>query len=198
MEDKNIKVVLVEDEPFWQKNISKYIEKEANNIDVVDVVVCKEEMLETLKKEPEIDVVLLDLNLTRANLDGIEIIEILSNQGIKTIALTSIVDEEVIINSFESGAINYINKSSIFDIISAIHEAVEGRNRIHSDASSALLTRIKEEKKEKKIRLLTSSEQEIYTLQQKGYSRKKIAESLFKSVETVKKQIQSIKKKLNA
>ncbi|WP_332633075.1 response regulator [Halalkalibacter flavus] len=195
MEDKNIKVVLVEDEPFWQKNISKYIEKEANNIDVVDIVVCKEEMLETLKREPEIDVVLLDLNLTRANLDGIEIIEILSNQAIKTIALTSIVDEEVIINSFESGAINYINKSSIFDIISAIHEAVEGRNRIHSDASRALLSKIK---KEKKIRLLTSSEQEIYSLQQKGYSKKKIAETLFKSVETVKKQIQSIKKKINA
>lgn len=196
MEDnKNIKVVLVEDDPFWQKNIAKYIKKETDNIDVVDVVVCKEEMLEVLKKEPEIDVVLIDINLTRANLDGIEIIEILSNQGIKTIALTSIVDEEVIINSFESGAINYINKSSIFDIISAIQEAVEGRNRIHSDASQALLSKIKEEKK---IRLLTSSEQEIYNLQQKGYSRKKIAETLFKSVETVKKQIQSIKKKLNA
>jgi DNA-binding NarL/FixJ family response regulator len=194
MEDKNIKVVLVEDEPFWQKNISKYIKRETDNIDVVAVVVCKEEMLEVLKKEPEIDVVLLDINLTRANLDGIEIIEILSNHGIKTIALTSIVDEEVILKSFESGAINYINKSSIFDIISAIQEAVEGRNRIHSDSSPALLSKIK---KEKKIRLLTSSEQEIYSLQQKGYSKKKIAETLFKSVETVKKQVQSIKKKLN-
>lgn len=196
MEDnKNIKVVLVEDDPFWQENIAKYIKKETDNIDVVDVVVCKEEMLEVLIKEPEIDVVLIDLNLTRANLDGIEIIEILSNQGIKTIALTSIVDKEVIINSFESGAINYINKSSIFDIISAIQEAVEGRNRIHSDASPALLSNIKEEKK---IRILTSSEQEIYKLQQKGYSRTRIAETLFKSVGTVKKQIQSIKKKINA
>ncbi|MFJ7941134.1 response regulator [Peribacillus sp. NPDC096622] len=195
MEEKNIKVVIVEDDPFWQENISKYIKKETDNIDVVDVVLCKEEMLEVLKKEPEIDVVLIDLNLTRANLDGIEIIEILSNQGIKTIALTSIVDKEVIINSFESGAINYINKSSIFDIISAIQEAVEGRNRIHSDASPALLSKITEEKK---IRILTSSEQEIYKLQQKGYSRTRIAETLFKSVGTVKKQIQSINKKINA
>lgn len=195
MEEKKIKVILVEDEPFWQKNITKYIEKETDTIDVVNVIECKEEMLAALKMEPDIDVVLLDINLTRANLDGIEIIEILSKKGIKTIALTSIVDEEVIITSFESGAINYINKSSIFDIISAVEESVEGRNRIHPDASPALLSKIKEEKK---MRLLTTSEQEVYILKQKGYSRKKIAEKLFKSVETVKKQIQSIKKKLNA
>lgn len=194
MEDKNIKVVLVEDEPFWQDNISKYIEKETDNIVIVAVVVCKEEMLEVLKKEHEIDIVLMDLNLTRANLDGIEIIEILSKQGIKTIALTSIVDEEVILKSFECGAINYINKSSIFDIISSIQEAVEGRNRIHSDAAPALLSKMKNEKK---IRLLTSSEQEVYNLKQKGYSKKNIAETLFKSVETVKKHIQSINKKLS-
>jgi DNA-binding NarL/FixJ family response regulator len=198
MTEKKIKVILVEDEPFWQKNITKYIEKETDNIDVVNVVICKEELLDALNEEHDIDVVLLDINLTRANLDGIEIIEILSKKGIKTIALTSIVDEEVIITSFESGAINYINKSSIFDIISTIEESVEGRNRIHPDASPALLSKLTKLKEEEKMRLLTNSEKEVYKLKQKGLSRKKIAEKLFKSVETVKKQIQSINKKLNA
>lgn len=193
-EDKKIKVLLVEDELFWQENISKYLERETSNIKVVRVVGCKEGALEVVKKESEIDIVLMDLNLTRANLDGIEIIEILSNQGIKTIALTSIVDEEVIINSFESGAINYINKSNIFDIITAIQEAVEGRVRIHSDAVPAIISKIKEDKK---TQVLTSSELEIYKLQKKGYCKKKIAETLFKSVETIKKQLQSIKRKLD-
>ncbi|KAB2488194.1 response regulator transcription factor [Priestia endophytica] len=194
MEDKNIKVVLVEDEEFWQKNICKYIEKETNDIKVVEVATCKEEMLEVIDREIDIDVVLMDINLTGANLDGIEIIEILSRRGIKTIALTSISDDDVIINSFESGAINYITKSSIFDIISSIYDAAQGKSKIHYDASGALLSKMQEEKK---MRLLTSSEQEVYRLQKKGYSRTKIAEQLFKSVNTVKKQIQSIRKKLN-
>lgn len=194
MEDKNIKVVLVEDEEFWQENISKYIEKETNDIKVVEVAACKEEMLKVIDREIDIDVVLMDINLTGANLDGIEIIEILSRRGIKTIALTSISDDDVIINSFESGAINYITKSSIFDIITSIYDAMEGKSKIHHDASGALLSRMQEEKK---MRLLTSSEREVYNLQKKGYSRTKIAEHLFKSVSTVKKQIQSIRKKLN-
>ncbi|MFP7176506.1 response regulator transcription factor [Priestia filamentosa] len=194
MEDKNIKVVLVEDEEFWQENICKYIEKETDDIKVVEIATCKEEMLEVIDRENDIDVVLMDINLTGANLDGIEIIEILSRRGIQTIALTSISDDDVIINAFEVGAINYITKSSIFDIISSIYDAVEGKSKIHYDASGALLSRMQEEKK---MRLLTSSEREVYTLQKKGYSRAKIAEHLFKSVSTVKKQIQSIRKKLN-
>ncbi|MBG9812340.1 hypothetical protein ABD68_12265 [Bacillus endophyticus] len=196
MDKDNINVVLVEDEEFWQENIAKYIEKETTDIKVVEIATCKEEMLEIIDRETDIDidVVLMDINLTGANLDGIEMIEILSRRGIKAIALTSINDEDVIINSFESGAINYITKSSIFDIISSIYDVAQGKSKIHYDASGALLSKMQEEKK---MRLLTSSEQEVYRLQKKGYSRTKIAEQLFKSVNTVKKQIQSIRKKLN-
>ncbi|MGG1215882.1 response regulator transcription factor [Priestia endophytica] len=194
MDKDNINVVLVEDEEFWQENIAKYIEKETTDIKVVEIATCKDEMLEVIDREIDIDVVLMDINLTAANLDGIEIIEILSRRGIQTIALTSISDDDVIINAFEVGAINYITKSSIFDIISSIYDAAAGKSKIHYDASGALLSRMQEEKK---MRLLTSSEREVYTLQKKGYSRTKIAEHLFKSVSTVKKQIQSIRKKLN-
>lgn len=190
----DIRVLLVEDEPFWQENISKYIEKEAKNIRVVKVAANKEETLEFIREDPNIDVVLVDINLTRANLDGIELIDLLSNHGLTCIALTSISDEEVIINSFELGAINYINKSNVFDIITAIQEAAEGKANIHSDAAPALLSMMR---KERELRILTPSEQEIYILQQKGYSKKKIAEMLFKSVETVKKQLQSIRKKIH-
>ncbi|MEI2393548.1 response regulator, partial [Priestia megaterium] len=117
MKDKNIKVILVEDDPFWQKNISMYIEKEADDIEVIKIVDSKEKVLEILENESQIDIVLMDINLTAANLDGIEIIEILSKQKIKAIALTSISEQDVIVDSFESGAVNYINKSSIYDII---------------------------------------------------------------------------------
>ncbi|MFE7083149.1 response regulator transcription factor [Priestia megaterium] len=195
MKDKNIKVILVEDDPFWQKNISMYIEKEADDIEVIKVVDSKEKVLEIVENESQIDIVLMDINLTAANLDGIEIIEILSKQKIKAIALTSINEQDVIVESFESGAVNYINKSSIYDIILAIREAVEGRNQIHSDAAGALLGKMREEKK---LRSLTSSEREVYNLEKKGYKKRDIAERLYKTIDTIKKHSRSWRRKLNA
>ncbi|MEH7361313.1 response regulator transcription factor [Priestia megaterium] len=195
MKDKNIKVILVEDDPFWQKNISMYIEKEADDIEVIKIVDSKEKVLEIVKNESQIDIVLMDINLTAANLDGIEIIEILSKQKIKAIALTSINEQDVIVESFESGAVNYINKSSIYDIILAIREAVEGRNQIHSDGAGALLVKMREEKK---LRSLTSSEREVYDLEKKGYKKRDIAEHLYKTIDTIKKHSRSWRRKLNA
>ncbi|MEH7521565.1 response regulator transcription factor [Priestia megaterium] len=195
MKDKNIKVILVEDDPFWQKNISMYIEKEADDIEVIKIVDSKEKVLEIVENESQIDIVLMDINLTAANLDGIEIIEILSKQKIKAIALTSINEQDVIVESFESGAVNYINKSSIYDIILAIREAVEGRNQIHSDAAGALLGKMREEKK---LRSLTSSEREVYNLEKKGYKKRDIAERLYKTIDTIKKHSRSWRRKLNA
>ncbi|MCY9024090.1 response regulator transcription factor [Priestia megaterium] len=195
MNTKNINVMLVEDDIFWQENISKYIEKEADDIKVVFTVDCKEKVLEIINEGNKIDVVLMDLNLTEANLDGIEIIEILSKKSIKTIALTSINQDEVIVESFESGAVNYINKTSIYDIIAAIYQAVEGRNQIHADAAGALLSRMREEKK---LRRLTDSEKEVYKLEQKGYPKKDIAKRLYKTIDTIKKHSKSWRKKLNA
>ncbi|MBT2278593.1 response regulator transcription factor [Priestia megaterium] len=190
-----IKVILVEDEPFWQQNISEYIEKEADDIEVISIVDSKEETLKAVETASHIDVVLMDINLTAANLDGIEIIEILSRKSIKTIALTSISEEEVIVDTFESGAINYINKSNIYDIIAAIYQAIEGRNQIHADAAGALLSRMREEKK---LRRLTDSEKEVYKLEQKGYPKKDIAKRLYKTIDTIKKHSKSWRKKLNA
>lgn len=195
MKDKNIKVILVEDDPFWQKNISMYIEKEADDIEVIKIVDSKEKVLEIVENESQIDIVLMDINLTAANLDGIEIIEILSKQKIKAIALTSINEQDVIVESFESGAVNYINKSSIYDIILAIREAIEGRNQIHSDAAGALLVKMREEKK---LRSLTSSEREVYNLEKKGYKKRDIAEHLYKTIDTIKKHSRSWRRKLNA
>ena len=195
MKDKNIKVILVEDDPFWQKNISMYIEKEADDIEVIKIVDSKEKVLEIVENESQIDIVLMDINLTAANLDGIEIIEILSKQKIKAIALTSINEQDVIVESFESGAVNYINKSSIYDIILAIREAVEGRNQIHSDAAGALLGKMREEKK---LRSLTSSEREVYNLEKKGYKKRDIAEHLYKTIDTIKKHSRSWRRKQNA
>lgn len=194
MSKSTIKIALVDEAPYWRAKISEYIEREDEQMKMVLVTGCKEEALQFITDHPSTDIVLLDLDLTRTDPDGMELIGMLGRLGPKIIALTSIIDENVIVGSFECGAVNYMNKSSMRDIITVIREAVEGNAPIHPDASSALIAKIKEEKK---VQLLTPSEQEVYYLQQKGFSRNKIAETLYKSVDTVKKHMQSIRKKLN-
>ena len=191
MENK-IRVLLVEDEPFWQQNISKYINKE-KDIEVIRVVDNKADAVE-IARSIECDIILMDINLSRANLDGLIAIRELNQAGHKIIALTSIKEHEVIIESFESGALNYINKSSLVDILCAIREAHGNKVYIHPDGSEVLR---KEYVKEKRLsKLLTPSEREVYDLKSIGLNKPQIAEQLCKSISTIKKQLRFVKDKL--
>lgn len=187
-----IRVVLIDDEPFWQENISRYIDRE-EDIRVVRIFDNKTDAISEMGKI-DCDVVLLDLNLTRANLDGIEVIGELSHAGCKVIALTAISEEEVIIETFESGAVNYINKSSLTDIIRAIREAHSGKVYIHPDGAEVLRKELIKERSLNKI--LTPAEREVYGLLMKGLSKSQMAEQLNKSISTIKKQVRCVKDKL--
>ncbi|QWU16069.1 two component transcriptional regulator, LuxR family [Paenibacillus sophorae] len=191
MENK-IRVILVEDEPFWQNNISKYINKE-NDIEVVRIIDNGPDAVEATRSL-EFDVILMDLNLSRANLDGLMAIRALSQAGHKVIALTAIKEQEVIAQSFESGAVNFINKSSLVDILRAIRDAHMNQIYIHPDGSEVLR---KEYLKEIRLsKVLTPSERLVYDLRSRGLNKTQIAEQLHKSISTIKKQIRFVKDKL--
>ncbi|AIQ15046.1 response regulator transcription factor [Paenibacillus durus] len=191
MENK-IRVILVEDEPFWQKNISKYINKE-NDIEVVRIIDNGPDAVEATKSL-EFDVILMDINLSRANLDGLMAIRVLSQAGHKVIALTAIKEQEVIAQSFKSGAVNFINKSSLVDILRAIRDAHMNQIYIHPDGSEVLR---KEYLKEIRLsKVLTPSERQVYDLRSRGLNKTQIAGQLHKSISTIKKQIRFVKDKL--
>lgn len=185
-----IKVMLVEDDEFWQKQLSTDLNEE-ENIDVVKVAANKYEALESLKTM-EIDVVLMDINLTENQLDGLEATrEIARNKEInsKVIMLTSLTENIVIIKSFQNGAVNYITKSNFKDIVKAINDAYSEKASIHSDAATVM-------RQEIQLMLLTPSERKIYDLKEKGYNKTQISEILHKSVNTLKSQLRSIRNKL--
>lgn len=185
-----IKVMLVEDDEFWRQQISSDLNKE-EDIQVVKVAANKMEALEAFQTI-EIDVILMDINLTENQLDGLEATrDISKNKKLKTkvIMLTSLADKEVILKSFQSGAINYITKSNFRDILNAIREAYADNASIHPDAATVMRHEIQ-------LMLLTSSEREIYELREKGYTKSQMAEMLYKSVNTIKTQLRSIRNKL--
>ncbi|MDT3425412.1 DNA-binding NarL/FixJ family response regulator [Paenibacillus forsythiae] len=100
----------------------------------------------------------------------------------------------VIAQSFKSGAVNFINKSSLVDILRAIREAHMNQIYIHPDGSEILR---KEYLKEISLsKILTPSERQVYDLKSRGLNKTQIAGQLHKSISTIKKQIRFVKDKL--
>ncbi|MGG3573685.1 response regulator transcription factor [Bacillus gobiensis] len=189
---EKIRVMILEDDPVWMKSITDYIEKESDII-VVNQASTKEEALQS---SFIYDVALLDLTLSEDdnNLSGLDVASQLYDRGLKKIIMLTSWDEtDIILESFDSGAINYVTKSSYRDIPDIIREAYYDKVSLHSDVSNLV---VHELKKERKLKILTPTEREVYDLQERGLSKPQIAQHLFKSVETVKKQLKLIKRKI--
>lgn len=188
---ENIRILLVEDDPFWQKRLQEDLNMEPD-MEVVKVAATRDQAKEAAKTT-QFDIVLLDINLSGNNLDGLDVArDFFKNKEAQTkvIMLTSLTDREVIIKSFQNGAANFINKASYGDIVRTIRDVFNGIISIHRDASLELI-------KEVQLSILTPVEREVYHLKQKGLTREQIAGKLFKSINTIKTQIRSIKHKLN-
>lgn len=190
---QQIRVMLVEDDKVWMKCLKNYIEKE-QDILIVKQAYTEEEALQG--NIEEIDVVLLDVTLKPEdnNLDGLEVANKLTEKGFhKIIMLTSWDEKEIILEAFDNGAINYVTKNSYKDIPKVIREAFYNKNCLHSDVSAVLVGALKTERK---ARVLTPSEREVFYLKESGHSKTEIAKKLFKSAETIKKQLQKIYSKI--
>ncbi|MGR0121620.1 response regulator [Bacillus halotolerans] len=190
--DKKIRLMIVEDDSVWMKCISDLVQKETDIV-VVRQAFTREEALQI--DSSDVDVVLMDLTLSEdEELGGLHLSRELNDKGFeKIIMLTSWDEPAVILESFDKGATNYINKSSYRDIPRAIREAYTGKVSFNADVSTLLINELR---LERKARVLTPAEREVFRLKEKGLTRAQIAEKLFKSVETIKKQLKTIKKKI--
>ncbi|WP_219637562.1 response regulator transcription factor [Cohnella sp. CFH 77786] len=185
-----IKVMLVEDDPFWQRTLAEDLAGEPD-LAVTHIASAKEEAC-SLLEQAAVDVVLMDINLTENRLDGLEAareIKLRSGRDVKVIMLTSLQEKEIIVRSFQNGAHNYITKASYKDIVQAIRDAHAGRPALHPDAVPALVQEIQ-------LSQLTPSERELYEMREKGYTRSQISSTLNKSINTIKTQLRSIREKL--
>lgn len=185
-----IKVMLVEDDPFWREILTNDL-NQAEDLEVVSTALTREEAVEAAKKI-NIDVILMDINLTASNLDGLDAAREISaaHKGrIKIIVLTSLSEKDVILDSFRKGAVNYITKSNYHDIVTAIREACGNRSTIHPDAAEAV-------RQEIQLSVLTPMEREVYELKQSGLNKTQISDKLHKSINTIKSQLRSIRDKL--
>lgn len=188
---EKIKVAIVEDNVEWLELMKNFLARE-KDIEIVGTASDREKGLE-MAKTTDIDVLLMDINLSENNCDGIDAtLDILQHKKIKIIMLTSLNSQDIITDSFTAGAVNFVSKTNYREIPNAIRAT-------HLEVSpiEVLLQEYTKLKYEEQLRTLTSAEKEIYELLEKGYKRTEIEEKLFKTESTIKNQINKILKKLN-
>lgn len=187
-----IRVVLIEDDVDWIKIIETIIDNE----DDMMVVACsrtKEEAIKVSGALNQIDIFLVDINLTEDNLDGIyTALELKRSESSKIIMLTSMSDEEVIQQAFTAGATDYILKKDVTRIPEIIRSSYHETPPIQ-----ALIKDYARLKSEEQLKELTTAERGVYDLVEQGYSRSEIQRKLIKSDNTIKNQIKNILKKLS-
>lgn len=188
-----ISILLVEDDPVWSAMLTQFINNE-QDMQVVHAVASREGAIAYCSQHP-VDLILMDLNLTGRNLDGIQAILELSLNGCpaKIIALTSLADEQVIIDAYTAGAVHYIGKSDFRRIPDTI------RSLRHAASPQEVLVRdyIRLKQAEQYSRL-TAAEREIVMLSAEGQGRAQMKDKLGKSEGTLKNQITNILRKYKA
>jgi DNA-binding NarL/FixJ family response regulator len=144
-------------------------------------------------------VILMDIDMPGRN--GIEAVKLVRefNKDVKIIMLTVFDDNHNVIDAICAGASGYLLKKYCFEeLFSAINEALNGGAPLSANVARMVLDYLVQLNPAANEKFdLTARETEILNALVKGYSYKKIAESLNIGFETVKKHIRNIYEKLH-
>lgn len=177
-----IKLVITDDHPLLLEGL-KNILSVHEDFEIVGCYASSQELFRSLQ-EIEVDILLLDINLTDCN--SIDIIHPLLNQypNIRIIML-SVHNEYAVINSaLKEGALGYIQKNaSIDEIILGIQTVLKGSKFLCTQTK--MIMDKKNQSELKVVPKLTRREKEILIEAAQGLTTSQIAEKLFISSHTV-------------
>jgi DNA-binding NarL/FixJ family response regulator len=200
MGENRIHILIVDDHKIIRDGIRSllldhediYIQAEASN---------GVEALEILSKHPEIDVVLLDINMPV--MDGLTCAQKIKDQefNVKVLALTMLKEDQHIRAMVEFGASGYLLKDSgEDDLVDAIHAVANGKPYFSDEATAALLRQFLVKKTTETVRGmdLTEREKDVLKLITNEYTNQEIADKLFISVRTVDAHRRNLMEKIGA
>lgn len=199
MSIQKAQVMLVDDHAMLRHGMAMLIDAEPD-MQVVAEASDNAETLAFLKKNPDVDIILVDISLkTISGLEVIKNIHLLQPE--LPVLVVSMHDESVYAErALHAGARGYVMKQEPGEnLILAIREVLNGNVFLSKAMQTKLLNRVAAGSKEPEITInnLTPSEFEVLHLIGKGHNTQDIAKLLHRSVKTIETHRFNIRTKLN-
>lgn len=183
-----IRLLLVDDHAVVREGLKMILALE-DNLEIIGEASNGSEAVEESKRIRP-DVIIMDLQMPVMN--GVEAIAAIKTEQpeIEIIALTSVLEDKMVIGAVEAGAAGYLLKEGKSDIlVEAINAAARGEVRLHPEASKRLAKEIRAPEMRE---TLTPRESDTLRWLARGYSNKGIAQQMGISEMTIKTHVSNI------
>lgn len=190
-----IKLIIADDHELFRNGLSELLKKHID-INVIAHVADGIELIETLKKTSDTDIVLLDI--TMPNMDGFEVLKTLKNieHKIKPIIISMHNDGNYISKCAKHGAYGYLLKNTDeAELLKAIKMVYKGKKYFSAEISEKMINFMASNSVSEK--LLSNKEFEVLDLISNGLTTKVIANKLYVSNRTIETHRANILKKLD-
>jgi len=187
-EDAGIRVLIVDDHPLVRRGLSSLLSG-APDIDVIGAASDGEEAVARVLEERP-DVVLMDVSMP--GISGMEAARrvLAAVPETRVVMLTSFSQRDVVVESFDAGAVGYLLKDAEpQELINGIRAAARGDAPVSPKAARELL---RDRAQRRPLDELTQRERDVLTLVGKGLANKQIAWRLGISEKTVKAHLGSV------
>ncbi|MDR1399857.1 MAG: response regulator transcription factor [Treponema sp.] len=195
-----IKILLADDQQLFSENLKLMLETLAEDIRISGIAANGREAVDMAESQQP-DIILMDVSMPE--MDGVEATKILHQKhpGIKIVILTTFPDDTYVQEALQYGAYGYILKNIRSEDLIASIRAISCGAVLLSPAilekllcwNTAKQDSVQENNAYQEIvKRLGNREKEILKLIAKGFSNKKIADTLFISEPTVRNYISSI------
>ena len=193
---KNIKIMIVDDQPVFRQGLASLLGTISDEFDVVGDVAGMDEAISALKKlKPNI--VIMDINMQDGN--GIDLVRFIRNKypKIKPLVLSDSSDQDDLYQVIKAGAFAYLLKTvKLVELADCIRLVLAGNSVLSSSLLGKLVAESASNEEIKYAFLLTKREREILNYASQGYSNHEIAARCYISLATVKSHLRNIMKKL--
>jgi two-component system, NarL family, nitrate/nitrite response regulator NarL len=182
---RRVRVVVADDHPLFREAIERAVRQRAE-LEFVGAAVNGRDALRAIR-ELAPDVAVLDLRMP--GLDGIEIINAATRDGLATrvLILSASGDPELVYRAVQGGAAGYFLKEADRDaILDAIAAVARGQTAIDPELQAGVFDQIRLRGTADDRPILTAREREVLALTAEGLSGPQIAERLIVALPTVK------------